>query len=104
MEDSGVEVVSQWYRWVYMRKKASDGPFEMYTDTDSKIAQYRRIKNFFRVALIVEFICFWVELDCLMQTRDIFCWIFTLLAGLFFLVCLRIIWKCRWKIEQLKRE
>ncbi|MDF2520653.1 MAG: hypothetical protein K0R84_1281, partial [Clostridia bacterium] len=24
MEQSGVEVISQWYRWVYIRKKASD--------------------------------------------------------------------------------
>lgn len=38
MEDSGVEVVSQWYLWVYLRKKAADGPFEMYSDTESKIA------------------------------------------------------------------
>lgn len=37
MEESGVEVISQWYRWVYIRKKASDGPFEMYTDIESKI-------------------------------------------------------------------
>ena len=26
MEDAGVEVVQQWYRWVYLRKQAAEGP------------------------------------------------------------------------------
>ena len=43
MEDAGVEVISQWWRWVYLQKKTEDGPFEMYTDTESKIAQYKKI-------------------------------------------------------------
>ena len=40
MKDAGVEIVSQWWRWVYLKKRASDGPFEMYSDAESKIVQY----------------------------------------------------------------
>lgn len=101
MEQSGVEVISQWYRWVYIRKKASDGPFEMYTDVESKIAQYRRIKNFFMVGLIVEIICFLIEINASTRTDSILLWSFTALLGAIVLTFLRIVWKCRWKIDQL---
>lgn len=104
MEDSGVEVVSQWYRWVYLRKKAEDGPFEMYTDAESKIDQYNRIKKFFQVALIVEVICFFIEIIAAVNTGNPTFWFLTILIGSIVLAFLRVVWKCSWKIEQLKRE
>lgn len=102
MEDSGVEVVSQWYRWVYLRKKAEDGPFEMYTDLESKINQYTRIRTFFKVGLIVEIICFLIQIIPALITKNPFSWTCTVLLGIFVLAFLRIFWKCNWKIEQLK--
>ncbi len=104
MEEAGVEVISQWYRWVYLRKKAVDGPFEMYTDRASKIAQYKRIKHFFRLALIVEAICFFIELNAALRTGSTFFYGFTILIALIVLVFLRMIWKCQWRIEELQRE
>jgi len=104
MEDSGVEVVDQWYRWVFLRKKAADGPFEMYTDAESKISQYNRVINFFRIALIVEVICFFIEINAAIHTGNALLWFFTILLGLIVLAILRIVWKCKWKIEELNRE
>jgi hypothetical protein len=34
VEESGVEYICQWYRWVWLRKKAADGAFEMYSDAE----------------------------------------------------------------------
>jgi len=104
MEDSGVEIISQWYRWVYLRKKASDGPFEMYTDTESKINQYNRIKKFFQVTLVIEVICFFLEVTAAIRTGSPIFWFFTVLIGIITLAFLRIVWKCNWKIQQLNRE
>jgi hypothetical protein len=104
MEESGVEVISQWYRWVYIRKKASDGPFEMYTDVDSKITQYNRIKRFFTVGLIVETICFFVELSAAVEMHSGMVWAVTAFVGMVALAFLKIVWKCEWKIKQLQRE
>lgn len=104
MADSGVEVVSQWYRWVYIRKKSSEGPFEMYTDQESKISQYRRIKKFFFVALIIEIICFFMELNAAIQTKSTMMWAFVVLLGVIVITLLRIFWKCKWKIQQLENE
>jgi hypothetical protein len=104
MEEVGVKVVGQWWRWVYLQKKAADGPFQMYTDAESKIEQYRKIEKFFKVFLIIEIICFIMELMATINTGSLTFGMFTLLLALICLAMLKIIWKCRWKIEQYKKE
>lgn len=104
MEDSGVEVVGQWYRWVYLRKRSVDGPFEMYTDIDSKIMQYERMKKFFSVALIIELICFIMEFMGAVRTRSISFMIVTILIGIFAFILLHNVLKCKEKIRELANE
>ena len=41
--ENGVEFLASQFRWVYFRKKSSEGPFELYSDASSKIAHYQRI-------------------------------------------------------------
>lgn len=43
MEEAGVEYVGSYMRWVYFRKKADDGPFDLYTDYDSRIKHYKKV-------------------------------------------------------------
>ncbi len=40
--ETGVECVSTVGRWAYFRKKAADGPFDLYTNIDEKIKHYKR--------------------------------------------------------------
>jgi len=47
LKKSGVEYVTAYMRWVYLRKKAADGPFEVYSDNDSRLAYYKRVSNFY---------------------------------------------------------
>ena len=49
MEETGTEYVTHILRWVYFRKKASDGPFELYTDRESRITHYKRIMTLYGV-------------------------------------------------------
>ena len=37
LEDTGVEHVGSYLRWVYLRKRTQDGPFELYSDNESRI-------------------------------------------------------------------
>lgn len=104
MEDAGVKIIGQWWRWVYLQKKFSDGPFEMYTDVESKITQYSKIKKFFRVALIIDVICFLMELMAAISTGYYIFGVFTVLLAVICLAILKIIWKCKWKIQQYKHE
>ncbi len=54
MKESGVEIVQCWGYWVILRKKASEGDFELYTDVDSSIEHYTKIRKIFKAAGIFE--------------------------------------------------
>lgn len=43
LEEAGIQAVASSMRWVYLRKKTADGPFEIFSDRESRIAHYRRI-------------------------------------------------------------
>jgi hypothetical protein len=51
MRDAGIEVVSTYANWVYFRKKTADGPFEVFSDLDSRIAHHRRVGTMFSAVL-----------------------------------------------------
>jgi hypothetical protein len=54
MAESGVDIVfaSGWI--AYFRKRAADGPFEVFSDLDSRIAHFRRIRVFLIVLTLLE--------------------------------------------------
>lgn len=45
IEETGVEHIASYIRWVYLRKKATDGPLELYSEISSKIKHYKRINQ-----------------------------------------------------------
>lgn len=57
LEETGVEHIASFLKWVYLRKKASDGPFDIYSDIDSKIKHYQRIINLADMLIILQLIC-----------------------------------------------
>ena len=56
MEETGVECVTTYMRWVYFRKKTADGAFDLYSDIDSKIKHYKRVFALFLWTAILEFL------------------------------------------------
>ncbi|MEI8199913.1 MAG: DUF2812 domain-containing protein [Eubacteriales bacterium] len=54
LEDAGVEIVATYMRWVFLRKKASDGPFAIYSDCESKIRHLNRLKHFWTGLVVLE--------------------------------------------------
>ncbi|BDH61757.1 hypothetical protein MTP04_18870 [Lysinibacillus sp. PLM2] len=47
LESTGVELVSKDSTWAYFRKRSSEGDFELYTDTSSKLNYINRIYYLF---------------------------------------------------------
>ena len=43
IESTGAEQVGNFFRWVYFRKRTADGPFDLYSDLDSRIKHLKRI-------------------------------------------------------------
>ena len=37
VEETGAEFVASYMRWVYFRKKVADGPFDLFSDIDSRV-------------------------------------------------------------------
>ena len=49
--DSGAEAVTSRARWVYLRRPAALGPFELFSDLESRIGHYRRVLKLLTTAL-----------------------------------------------------
>ncbi len=56
LEDTGVEQIGSLLRWVYYRKKAENGSFDLYSDIDSRIKHLNRIIFLILPFLIMEMI------------------------------------------------
>lgn len=54
MEDTGAEMVSSVKNWVYFRKRKADGPFELFSDIDSRLKHFQRISALLLPLLLVE--------------------------------------------------
>jgi len=104
MSNTGVEVVQRWFRWAYLRKRAEDGPFEIYTDTASKIAMYRRIRSMFLWAAILECCCSLSIWPNLFLGGSMF---FRVMAAVFLIILsgmFRVVYRCSKSIQKLERE
>ncbi len=105
MEDTGVEVVQRWARWVYLRRRAEEGPFEVYTDPQSKMDMYRRIRSMFLWFLVVELLCsvsVWGPL--LSGGAELFHRVVAGIYAVIFMCALRVVWRCTRKLQELEQQ
>ncbi len=84
MEDSDVECIATYMRWVYFRKKAEDGPFDLFSDLDSKLAHYRRVQKFWQALIILEMVIGLYNLFVSLFLRSPISWLNFLCAILMF--------------------
>jgi len=54
LEESGVEHIASYQRWIYLRRKSSDGEFQVYSDIDSKIKYYKKVNMFWMTLAFAE--------------------------------------------------
>lgn len=56
MQELGIEHIASYMHWVTLRKKAAEGPFEIYTDPVSRIALCRRLSRWWLSIAAIEFV------------------------------------------------
>ena len=109
VEETGAEYVCRWGFWLIFRKESAKGEFALYTDTESQIALYRRIRWLFLFVGILELspaflntmnvFHFWESTGGSFMYIILFgafiCWFLT--AGCFLMVL-----KCTDKIQRLR--
>lgn len=54
LEETGAEHVGSIFRWIYIRKKTSEGALDLYSDIGSKLRYMRRLQIFFISLLFFE--------------------------------------------------
>lgn len=102
MREMNVEVLQRWGRWVYLRKRTEEGAFEVYTDTASKLAQYKRIRGMFLWALAIICLCSVSAWNLLVRYPGSIA--VRGLAGLYIVMIaaiVRAVWVCSSKIKEL---
>lgn len=103
MEDTGAEIVQNWGIWVYLRKKRSEGAFQLYTDVESMIEHYTKIRDTFKIVTVVELIVLIVEVFAAMLGSPAL-WIFVFLIGAAVFVCMNHVVKLNGIIAELKER
>lgn len=99
IRDSGGELVQTWGIWAIFRKK---GNFELYTDPESQIKQFRRIRTIFLRLALMEFILSlpnWYNAIQIKEPMRIFMSMLLTLIAFFFLKQVR---ACTRKINDLE--
>jgi hypothetical protein len=56
LEQNGIECVATNMRWIYLRRKSSEGAFDIYSDLESKIKHYQRINVLWTIVIVVALI------------------------------------------------
>lgn len=102
MEEMGAEIVCTWGFYAFLRRKAVEGPFELYTDVEFTVAHYTKIINRFETVEAVEAAAMLSGIYCAVQQVNAFGWVFALLAGSFFLVFWRQAACLKKKMKELK--
>lgn len=69
LREMGVEVVQQWGFWFFCRRRASEGPFELYSDAPSKASHYGRIARMFFLVALLEIVCALFQIPAILTGR-----------------------------------
>uniref|UniRef100_UPI0040568C0D DUF2812 domain-containing protein n=1 Tax=Acetatifactor sp. TaxID=1872090 RepID=UPI0040568C0D len=104
MEETGVEIVQTWgVGWIFLRKKAADGDFVLYTDVDSAIEHYTKIRTMFKVGIVIELICFIYEIYAAIFSSSVFL-IFAFLLVVLIVAMLQTVIRTNHIIAELKER
>ncbi len=103
MNDTGIEIVQTWGYWVILRKEASKGTFELYTDIDSSIEHYSKIRRMFKGVAVIEIICLFVEIFGAVS-GVVYAYAFSFLIGALLLAIMSAIAKTNEKIAELRER
>jgi hypothetical protein len=111
MHEHGIEVASQWSRWIYFKKPSADGEFEVYPDIESQIMHNDRIAKMFLGVGVMELLISYPQFERMIQylngDGDAFSMVSLIFAPL--LLLLGILFLARWfslkqKIKRLRAQ
>ena len=103
MEETGAEQIANFSTWIYFRKKTSEGPFEIFSDYESKIKHLNLIKSLFLTVGIANLIVAIGNFINFVFNAPMLAWI-PLINVFCFGACVFGTYKIGKKIAELKKE
>jgi hypothetical protein len=103
MEETEVEIVDRWSRWVYLRRAAELGDFELYTDNASKAMEYERLGKFYIFIMLIELLFYSSAINSVVN-KSAFKIFFSILIIFFVIILAILIIKCFSKSKVLRKE
>ncbi|MBZ9689402.1 DUF2812 domain-containing protein [Clostridium estertheticum] len=103
LEETGVEHIGSFMRWVYLRRKSDDGEFDLFSDIDSVINHLKRILTLLLCLLPLEISSLGTNISTAIMGSTINLVCACLLASILVLLSIGILNLCR-KIRKLKKE
>ena len=104
MKENNIEIVQTWGYWIILRKHTAEGDFKLYTDVDSSIAHYKKIRTMFKIATVIELVCFIMECFAAAATGNNWAVFFAALISILILVLLRAVANTNRIINELKER
>ncbi len=103
VEETGAEQVASYMRWVYFRKKRVDGPFDLFSDLESRIKHLQRIWRLMVPLLVVNTFCALYNLFLFCQHPNPISLLFVLNLVVSVLLGMGM-WKLGRKINRMKQD
>ncbi len=101
MAEAGIEIVQCWGYWIILRKRASEGSFQLYTDVESSIEHYTNILKLFKVVTILNITGLFMEIIAALNGFS-FGWALACLIGALVVVLVNATLKTKNTINELK--
>ena len=107
MEDTGAEYIGRCIRWVYFRRSSELGPFDLFSDLDSKLAHLRKIHQMLLIVGMLNLFAGILNLFIGVYSISVYHTRNAFVAVLNLLVCTVLMYglgRLKEKIEYLERE
>lgn len=101
MNDAGIEIVQVWGPWVILCCEKSKGEFELFTDYESKITNQKKILKIFKAVTILELICFFIEILCVLNGTSAAVYA-SILIGIFLFAFCRMTFITKGRLNKLR--
>ena len=98
VREAGGEVVQTWGYWVFFRKK---GEFELYSDRESQITQYQKIKRMYLGVGILELGISIIQMISYISSKEPLHLVLSTLFLVVFISFMIQVWTCSKKISEL---
>ncbi len=105
MEEQGVQCVATSLRWVFFRKKAKDGPFEIYSDHASRLKHYQKIAGLLGLVCGINLLLALVNFNSVIHLSDSTFVLYVSLVNWLAVILLAPLFISYWRrINRLKKE